>query len=319
MLKKTPLWRQTPPAVFPVCLGFMGLGLAWRNAADILPVPREIGDLMLGFSTAFFIYFLIFYLVKLAARPAVLFEDMTDPPARAGVAALAMSMMLLAAALLPFNISVPQVWWTGVILQIGASAIVVYAIWKEPPEKRAFTPFMYLTFVGPIVGPVAGIPLGYVLESVILALAALVPFVVITIGYTIRLVRVRPLQPYRPSLAIFLAPISLFAQCFGLLDVDWAFWLFYYWGWVVALVLLGLGPWMTDGGWTPFWASFTFPIATFASVQVIAFAKGSTVLAPLGLWAALSVGSPLILYIVYQSVMAWVTGDLARKSGAATA
>lgn len=318
MRNKTPLWRSTPPAIFPVCLGFMGLGLAWRNAAGVLPIPHEVGDLLLGLSTSFFVYFLVFYLLKLAARPSVLFEDMKVPPARAGVAALAMSTMLLAAALLPFNISVPQVWWTGVVMQIGASAIVIHAIWKEPAEVRTFTPFMYLTFVGPIVGPVAGIPLGYVTESIILALAALVPFIIITIGYTLKLIRVRPPHPLRPSLAIFLAPISLFALCFGMLDVNWAFWLFFYFGWAVAPVLLVLGPWMTEGGWTPIWAALTFPITAFANVQVLAFQKGSTVLAPLGLWAALSVGTPLILFVVYRSIMAWVTGELAKKSGAAT-
>ncbi len=317
MFKREPLWRRTPPAIFPVCLGFMGLGLAWRNAAGILPIPSEIGDLMLGFSTAFFIYFLVFYLAKLVARPSVLFEDMKVPPARAGVAALAMSMMLLAAALLPFDISVPQVWWTGVVMQIGATAIVMYAIWNEPPEVRAFSPFMYVTFVGPVVGPVAGIPLGYVTESIILASAAMVPFIIITIGYTIRLMRVRPPHPLRPSLAIFLAPISLFALCFGTLNLDWAFWLFYYWGWLVALILLGLGPWLTAEGWTPIWGAFTFPIATFANVQVLAYTKGATVAGPLGLWAGLSIGTPLILYIVYRSVLAWVTGELAEKSGAA--
>ncbi len=319
MILKPPLWRRTPPAIFPVCLGFMGLGLAWRNAGEILPIPREVGDLILGFSTAFFLYFLAFYTAKLIARPGVLFEDMTVPPARAGVATLAMSMMLLAAALLPFDISVPQVWWTGVVMQIGATAIVIYAIWKDPPEKRGFTPFMYVTFVGPVIGPVAGIPLGYIWQSVVLALAALVPFVVITIGYTLKLMRERPQQPFRPSLAIFLAPLSLFALCFGTLGVDWAFWLFFYWGWLVAIILLGLGPWMTMDGWTPIWGSFTFPIAAFANVQVLAFHKGATVLGPLGLWAGLSVGTPLILYIVYKSIMAWVTGELSEKSGAAVA
>jgi len=319
LLLKTPLWRRTPPAIFPVCLGFMGLGIAWRNAAEILPIPHEIGDLMLGFSTAFFLYFLVFYLAKLAARPNVLFEDMTLPPARAGVATLAMSMMLLAAALLPFDISVPQVWWTGVVLQIAATAIVMHAIWKEPPEERSFTPFMYVTFVGPVVGPLAGIPLGYIWESVVLALAAMVPFLIITVGYTLKLMRVRPNQPLRPALAIYLAPVSLFAQCFGLLGVEWAFWLFYYWGWVVALILLGLGPWLTEDGWTPIWGAFTFPIATFANVQVLAISMGATVAGPLGLWAALSVGTPLIFYIVYRSTMAWVTGELSEKSGAAIA
>jgi tellurite resistance protein len=319
MRTRSPLWRSTPPAIFPVSLGFMGLGLAWRNASAVISVPEEIGDLLLGLSTAFFLYFLVLYLVKLAARPRVLFEDMVSGPARAGVAALAMSMMLLAAALLPFNISVPEVWWTGVILQIVASAIVLHAIWKEPPEHRHFTPFQYLTFVGPVVGPIAGIPLGYVTESFLLATAALIPFVFITIGYGLKLWRVRPPLALRPSVAITLAPISLFALCYGQLGIDWAFYIFFIAGWIVALALLSVSLWLTKGGWTPFWGSFTFPIATFTNVQVLASSKGVGDLATFGIYLGLTIGTPLILFIVYKAVLAWVTGEMAKKSGAAMA
>jgi tellurite resistance protein len=297
----------------------MGLGLAWRNAAGVVNIPHEIGDLLLGLSTAFYVYFLAMYLAKLVARPGALFDDMKVAPARAGVAAIAMAMMLLAAALLPFGISVPQVWWTGVVLQIAASAVVLHAIWREPAQTRSFTPFQYLTFVGPIVGPVAGIPLGYVTESILLAYAALVSFVVITIGYGRKLIRVRPPIPLRPSLVIALAPLSLFALCFGQLGNDPMFWLFYWAAWGLALVLLALARWLTKGGWTPIWGAFTFPIATFANVQVMALAKGGGGIATFGIYAGLVIGTPLILYVVYKAVLAWVTGDLAKKSGASVA
>lgn len=305
--------------IFAVCLGFIGLGLAWRGAAESQPIPHEIGDMILGFSTAFYLYFLALYVAKIVARPAVLFEDMRLPPARGGIATLAMSALLLAAALQPFNIPVRQIWWAGVILQIAATVIFLHAFWKEPAPQHSFTPFMYVTFVGPVVGPIAGIPLGYVWESVVLVIMALIPFVVITIGYTLKLVRSRPIPPLRPALAIYLAPVGLFAMGFGLLGVEWAFWLFYYWSWAIALILLGLGLWLTEGGWTPIWGAFTFPIATFANVQVMAIGMGASVLGPLGLWAALILGTPLIFYIVYKSVGAWVSGDLSKKSGAATA
>ena len=75
MLTKQNLWRSTPPAIFPVSLGFMGLALAWRNASGVLPIPQELGDLMLGFSTAFFLFFAISYIAKIIARPAAVLED----------------------------------------------------------------------------------------------------------------------------------------------------------------------------------------------------------------------------------------------------
>jgi tellurite resistance protein len=319
MRKKAVLWRRTPPAVFPVSLGLLGLGLGWRNAADVLPVAHEIGDLLLAVATAFFLFFLALYLRKIAARPAVLLEEVASPPARAGLAAASMSMMLLAAALLPFGLSVSEVWWLGVVMQIGASGLGCYAIWRDPGETRYFTPFQYLTFVGPVVGPVAGIPLGHVWESHILTIAALVPYVVITLGFAAQSAKRGIPLVLRPTVAIYLAPNCLFATGFGLLNIDWAFHLLYWVAWVVAAALVPLGPWMMRGGWTPLWSAFTFPGSAFLLMQVLAVAKGVGLPAVIGTYGSMAVATPLVLFITWRFVMTWVTGELSERSGAAVA
>ncbi|WP_228408769.1 TDT family transporter [Profundibacter amoris] len=320
MLLETPLWRQTPPAAFPVCLGFMSLALGWTNASHVMPeISEDIGHLLLAASTGYFIWFFVFYLRKFMSRPKVVLEDMGSAPARAGIAAMAMSMMLLAAALLPFGISVPLVWWTGVILQIIASVVVLHAIWDEPPEKRHFSTFQYLTFVGPVVGPLAGVQLGYVWESELLIDAALVAYVIVTAGIILTIRRDPVPDKLRPSVMIFLAPLCLFALGYGVLGYDTAFTVFYWAGSIVAFGLIFLLPWMTRGGYTPVWGAFTFPIAAFLNVQVMAVAKGHGIWAEVGVYAGLVIGTPVVLYMVYRTVMEWVTGDLSRKSGAATA
>lgn len=320
LLLETPLWRQTPPAAFPVCLGFLSLALAWRHASDIFPwASEDLSNLMLAAATGYFLWFLGFYIAKLIARPAVLFEDMRTPPARAGIATMAMAMMLLAAALLPFGISVPLVWWTGVVMQIFASAIVLYAIWKDPPEARHFSPFQYLTFVGPVVGPIAGIPLGYVWQSQILVFAALIAYVIITIGILFTLKSDPIPKTLRPSTVIFLAPACLFAICFGSLGYESAFIFFYWITNAIAIGLILLAPWMLKGGYTPVFAAFTFPLASFVSTQLMAIEKGIGFIATAAAYAGLAVATPVVFYLVYRTVMEWVTGDLARKSHAASA
>ncbi len=298
----------------------MSLALGWHNLSDVLHwIPQDIGNLMLAVSTSYFIWFLAFYLRKLIARPGVLLEDMRSPPARAGIAAMAMSMMMLAAALLPLNVSVPQVWWTGVVLQIAASAVVLYAIWRDPPQERRFTTFQYLTFVGPVVGPIAGVELGYIRESLWLTIAALVAYVPITIGI-IHDLWTKPLpRVLRPSTMIFLAPISLFALSFGKLGFHDVFLVFYWVGWVMFIALLFLVPWMIRGGYSPTWAAFTFPTAAFLNVQILALSKGWGAGAQFGVYLGLAIATPMILFIAYRSVMLWVTGELSRISSAATA
>ena len=320
MLLETPLWRQTPPAAFPVCLGFLSLALAWRHASDIFPwASEDLSSLMLAAATGYFLWFLAFYFAKVVARPAVILEDMRTPPARAGIAAMAMSMMLLAAALLPFGISVPLVWWTGVVLQILASGIVLHAIWVDPPEKRHFSTFQYLTFVGPVTGPIAGIPLGYVWQSKLLIAASLVAYVIVTAGILLTLKKDPIPKPLRPSVMIFLAPLALFAVGFGSLGFDTFFAVFFWSSEVVFVALLLMSPWMLRGGYTPVWGSFTFPLAIYVNAQLMAIDKGFGTIAVVGAYIGLTIATPVVFYMMYRTVMEWVSGDLAKKSHAATA
>ncbi len=320
MILDTPLWRQTPPAAFPVCLGFLALGVAWQHSVDVLPwVSEDMSNLLLAAATGYFLWFFGFYIAKIIARPTVLFEDMRSPPARAGIAAMAMSMMLLALALLPFNLYVPQVWWTGVVLQIAASAIVLQAIRKDPPEKRHFSTFQYLTFVGPVVGPFTGVPLGYIWQSYWLIIASLIAYIIVTIGIFTTIKRDPVPKQLRPSYTIFLAPICMFALGFNALGYPDLFTYFFWASNVVAVILLLMAPWMMRGGYSPVWASFTFPVAAYFNVQIVAMANGFGTSAIVGTYASMAIGTPLIFYMVYRTVMEWVTGDLAKKSHAATA
>lgn len=319
MSNDAPNWRRTPPGIFPICLGLLGLGLGLRNASGFVPGITLIGAALLAFACVFYLYFLASYLRKLIARPSVLFEDATKPPARAGIAAIAMSMMLFAAALLSFGISAPILWWTGVIAQIGAGIVGLRAILQDPPEVRQFSAFQLLSFVGLIVGPIAGVPLGYATTSLILTFVALAAWAVITIGLMLQLRRQLPPPPLRPSLAIFLAPFSLFPISFGLLGIDWAFLWLYWLAIAVAITLILLIPWMTKGGFSPVWAAFTFPIAAFLQLQLMAVAKYDIGLATIGVYAALIVSTPVILIIAYRVTKMCLSGALAEKTGSATA
>lgn len=319
MRTRTPLWRQTPLAIFPVTLGLMGLSLGWRNAASALPIPTLIGDLMLGLATAYFMLFAVSYIAKIIARPGVVMEDIKSPPARAGFGALPATVMMLAAGLLVMGISAPIVWWVGVIGYLVTILISTHAILTGSEEGRRFSPFQYLAFVAFMIAPIAGIKLGFVTLSYWFTMGSLVPFIVVTVGYGSKFAKVRPPIPLRPSLVIILAPVSLFAVAFGQLQIEWAFIMFYWMAWALAATMLFFALWLSKGGWTPIWGAFTFPIAAFINLQAFAIGKGLGVIATTGLIAGLLIGTPLIFYVVWMASKAWMRGDLAKKSGAAVA
>ncbi|MCB1367503.1 MAG: tellurium resistance protein [Rhodobacteraceae bacterium] len=319
MQAQTPLWRRTPPAIFPVSLGFLGLGLAWRNAGAALGLPTEIGDFLLGASTIFYLFFVALFVLKLAARPGVLFEDLKTPPSRSGISAMAMAMILLPAVLLQFGLAWVWLWWIGVALHVVIALLVARVMFAGAPETRSFTPFQYLTFVGLIVAPIAGVPLGQQAASFWLSMAAMVGFVIITIGYGRKLTRVLPPPPLRPSLVITLAPVSLFGLMFAQYQAEIWFQAFYLLSWILALLLLISARWLLSAGWTPVWGALTFPIAAFTNLQIVAFTMGYGVVALAGIWLGLTIGTPLILFVVIRAARAWSRGELSKMSGAATA
>ena len=107
-------------------------------------------------------------------------------------------------------------------------------------------------------------------------------------------------------------------RAFGMLDINWGFQLFYWSANITAFFLTLLVPWLIKGGWSPAWAGFTFPLAAWLQVQLMAVDKGEGLWALAGVYVGLTIATPMILFISYRFVMLWITGELAEKTGAAT-
>lgn len=313
------LWRQTPPAMFSNVLGLMGLAVAWRGIARIYPVPTQIGDVLLGIATAYLIFFGVSYTMKITVRPKALIEDMQTPPARAGITAFALAILVFTAGMLGLGIALPYVWLAGVMMLVALMILIGYKIYQDGAEHRTYSPFQYLTFVGLILCPLAGVGLGYEKLSFYVTVLSLIPFAIISYGVVRKLIIVRPPAPLRPALMIPLSPLSLFGTGFGMMGVHWAYVGFYWAAFIFALVLLSLALWLTEGGWNPVWGAFTFPIAAFVNTQIYAVEHGMGLIAKVGAIAGLLIGTPLILYIIYKASRAWIRGELAKKTGASTA
>ncbi len=318
-MKRQPLWRSTPPAIFPVILGLVGLAHAWRGIGQNFGLPVAFADLLLGITAALLVFFVLSYLAKLIARPGVLMEDLKSPPGRAGLSAVSMAFIVLAVGLVPFGEVARYVWWFGVILHAIIVTFVVKAISKAPPEGRSVTPFQLLPFVGLSTTPLAGVPLGYGLLSQILAYLSLAAFVVILLQLAAKFIRTRPPEPLRPPFAIILAPLSLFGMAFGLFDMEPAFLAFYIAVWGYGIVLLVFAGWLTRAGFTPMWGSFTFPAATFTNINIMAMGKGVGVVATAGTIGGGLIATTLIFFIAYKALKMWASRKLAQKTGAAVA
>lgn len=313
--RRLPLFARMPPAVYPAILGLLGLGLALRRGLDVLGGPAEIADLVLGLASGLWVFAAIGYVVKLARRPGVLVEDLRVLPGRAGLAASTMGLMAIAAGLVPVAPAVARVVLVAaLVLHLGLAATILRVLLSGPPELRQVTPVWHLTFVGPIVGGLAALGLGWMglAQGLVIGTGALA--VAIWTLSARQFARQVPPAPLRPLLAIHVAPAALLAQVsLGL-------------GWtglaygmaalatVLALVLASSVRWLTAAGFSALWGALTFPMTALAAVLI---AIGGPALWPgLAVLAAAAVAVP---WIGYRVLKAWAGGGLAQKTNAATA
>ncbi len=317
-LWRQTLWRQTPPAIFPPILGLFGLGLGWRRAAGAFSVPPALGELLLGAVSLLFVFALVAYLSKVLRRPGTLVEDLSILPGRAGVSTATMAMMLFSAALAPYSQSLAGAVLIAALAGHGlVIAIVLAVLARGPAEQRRASPVWHLTFVGPIVAPVAGAALGWsALSQAILAVS--IPVAGFIWGASLvqlaRGLRVPP--PLRPTLAIHLSPAALLGIVSALLGHgDLALWF----GWlsiaILAMLLLRARA-LTAAGFSPFWGAFTFPLAAFANLMLLLGGSHGGPYRVLG-GLALVAASIVIPIIAFKVLRMWSAGPLAAKTNAA--
>ena len=310
---RAPLFSRTPPAIFPPILGLFGLGLALRRAAEVPVVPAALPEVVLGAVSLLWAFAALAYLAKLARRPAVLVEDLRTLPGRAGVAALVLSVLLLAAALVPYAPGLARgLLIGGLVLHAALAALTLGLFAQAPREAREVTPVWHLLYVGFIIGGIAALPLGMEALARALLSATMPVAVAIWAISLVQLIRRIPPAPLRPLLAIHLAPASLFVTvAAGLWEFDIAAGFTILAG-LMLMVLLVAGPWITRSGFSPLWGAFTFPLAAYVSSL---FAMGFAVTGTIALIGALG----LIPYVAVRVLQSWAKGDLAARTNAAQA
>ena len=315
-----PRWRKTPPALFPPVLGLFGLATAWLRTPDAFGAPAGFGQLLSGAMVLIYLFTAGHYIAKVAARPGVVVEDLKTLPGRAGLAALTMSGMLFALALVPYAPLLARVALVLAILgHVAVLALVIRNLVTGPAEGRKVTPVFHLTFVGLIVSPIPALQLGWHGYASAIFWLTLVAALVIWALSALQFARETPPAPLRPLLAIHLAPAALLgtvAMLLGYAGLGLAFG-------AVAIVLLAAllagGRWITEAGFSPFWGAFTFPLASFASLMMILAGAGyGGVFKILG-GLALVAATFLIPWIAVKVGQMWLKGGLAVKTNAAVA
>lgn len=307
------LWRGTPPAIFPPVLGLLGLGLAWRRAAALLPPGGEgAGEAILGAATLLALFVFVAYAAKVVRRPGVVAEDLRILPGRAGVTAGVLCVYVTAAAVAPYATGLARAMLAaGLVLHAGLLALVLRVLWTGPAEGRVVTPVWHLMFVGFIIGAAAAVRVGWTgLATGIFAVTLVAAIAIWSVSLWQLATRMPP-APLRPLLAIHVAPASLFATVAADAALPGGA-VFAGFGLAIALALAGSARWLLAAGFSPLWGAFTFPLAALAQALL---AQGWAVAG----FAVLAAASVAVPWIAVRVLRMWAQGSLGPRTNAAVA
>ncbi len=167
-LSPTPL-KFLGAGWFGSVMGLCGLALAWHRATPLMGEMADSAALILGLlAGGLFVLLAGFYLLRRQRYPQAALEDFRHPVRHPMVAALPISMLLLAAVAVTLTgpgLLARGVWMLGAAWQFAVTLWVLKR-WLNGNGQGGLTwagvtPALILSVVGNVLVPLAGLPLGY--------------------------------------------------------------------------------------------------------------------------------------------------------------
>jgi len=293
------------PAWFAVVMGLTGLALAWHRAVPAMGEMAGGVALVVAMAAAFvFVALAVFSLARARRFPEAFREDFAHPVRHPFVAAIPISLILLATAAVALagaTTAASAAWWAGSLAQLLVTAWVVAKWWRgNQPGGLAWaslTPALVVPVVGNVLVPLAGVPLGFVEWSAAQFAVGLFFWPLVQALILVRLAT-QGSWPERlqPAVFIFVAPPSVVGLAFAQFGAPpllaWGAWGIAFFSLLAALTqlrrILAL-PFAV-----PHWA-MSFPLAAFAALTLRLGPPGSAI-AGLGILAL--AGASLVILVL---------------------
>jgi tellurite resistance protein len=308
--------KRVPASFFGMPLGLVALGLAWRSAASIWPVPKLIAEILIWSGSALWAVLFIVYLGKWLLRRTDAQEELQHP-----IQCCFIGLAGVVGLLVSIGLSTEFPTLAVATLCLGFVWTLVFAVyrtgrlWMGERSPESTTAVLYLpTVAGMLVAASAATALGYRDWGQLAFGAGMFSWLAIESVLLHRLYTASALAPaLRPTLGIQMAPPAVAAVAYlnisaGGVDL-FAHALIGY-AILQALIVIRLFPWLRAAGLTPAWWSFSFAAAALPTAAMKMIAKGDdgavAILAPY-LFAA---GNLMIAAIVVATIILVARGRL---------
>lgn len=164
---RVPL-KHLAPGWYAMVMGLTGLSLAWHAAVPLLGDGAAAGGVVIGALAALvFVSLAVAGVWRLHRHPEAWAEDLRHPVRHVFVAAMPISLILLATAAIAAGLNGPAVeglWGLGAVAQLSVTVWVLARWWRAGPAAGSLwaglTPALFIPIVGNVLVPLAGVPLG---------------------------------------------------------------------------------------------------------------------------------------------------------------
>ena len=311
----TPWLRHVPVPLFAVVMGIGGLGLAWRRSHEALAVPAAIGEAVLALAGLLLIAITALYLAKAIRFPAAVAGEYEHPIRINFFPAITISLLIMAAAALPYDrLAAEVLWLTGTVGHL-VFALAIFNRWvTRNVEIQHSNPSWFIPVVGNILVPIAGVRLGYPDVSWFFFAVGLVFWVIL---FTIVLYRIvfHDQLPNRflPTLFILIAPPAIGFVAYlqlngdamdGLARTLFAVALF------TTLLLATMVRLFLRLPFAVSWWAFTFPSAAMAIAALRHYELTPTLPTAAIATVILAAATAIIALVAFRTVQALIAGRL---------
>jgi tellurite resistance protein len=303
--------------MYGAVMGLAGLALAGRATATALPgavrAPAYLTEPWVLLAALVFAVLLPAYLVKWVRYPREAREEFTSPAQMGFCAALPVGMMLLGGGMAPYlRMLADVVFLAGAALLFALQVLGIRRLLEGGIDLAQMNAGWLILFVGGIVAPQGGLPLGHdeISRALFGVSAAATPFLM---GLVFFRAVIGPALPaaLRPTWFVLLVPPSLVYANGLTFFGDFAFLenLFLF----ATLLAAGLLLYARDCARWPFgapWWAFTFPLDAYAYAAAHYAQSHPTAIAKALAGGAIVLAALVVVVALARTLIALARGEL---------
>lgn len=310
--------KYFPVSFFSVIMGLTGFTISIQKGENILGLNNMLSGFLLYVVVAIFVFLTLIYGIKIIKYYPSVIEEISNPVRLSFVPTFSISIILLSVAFLEVSLTISKYLWIfGSALHLIATiAILSQWVWQTKFEINHFNPSWFITIVGNILVPIAGvnhfnIEISWFFYSI--GIVFWIPFFAI---FLYRIIFHNPLpNKLLPTFFILIAPPALgfvsYVKLTG--QVDSFSKILYYFALFMIIFLLAQVKMLSSIKFYLSWWAYSFPIASITVATALMLKETGIEIYKYIFFILILILTAFIITLIFNTLKAASKGEICKK------